>query len=303
MTSNTNIIHYPISEVCPYIDWVYFFHAWHFQPKFAAIAHHQDHDDYLSWLNTLPENDRIKALEAANLFHDAQTILNNLYEDVTVNCLYRLCNANSENDNLLLDGITIPLLRQQTCQANTEGACLCLSDFVRPVSSGTPDKVGLFASSIDTTFEQLYADDPYKRLLIQTLNDRLVEAGTERMHMYLRKEVWKYAEKENLSIAEVLSGNYQGIRPAVGYPSLPDQSIIFLLDDLLDMKQIGITLTENGAMHPHASTAGIIIAHPKARYFSVGKIGKDQLNDYAHRRGMSVGQIKQFLLSNIPDNE
>ena len=123
------------------------------------------------------------------------------------------------------------------------------------------------------------------------------------MHMYLRKEVWKYAEKENLSIAEILSGKFQGIRPAVGYPSLPDQSIIFLLDDLLDMKQIGITLTENGAMHPHASTAGIIIAHPKARYFSVGKIGNDQLNDYARRRGMPVEQIRQFLLSNIPDNE
>lgn len=301
--ASTHLIHYHVSEVCPYIDWVYFFHAWHFQPKFAAIAHLQGHDEYLSWLNALPEDDRTKAHEATSLLHDAQTLLNSLYEDITVDCLYRLCNAYSENDNLLLDGITLPLLRQQTCQANAEEACLCLSDFVRPVSSGTPDKVGLFASSIDTTFEQLYADDPYKLLLIQTLNDRLVEAGTERMHMYLRKEVWKYAEKENLSIAEILSGKFQGIRPAVGYPSLPDQSIIFLLDDLLDMKQIGITLTENGAMHPHASTAGIIIAHPKARYFSVGKIGNDQLNDYARRRGMPVEQIRQFLLSNIPDNE
>lgn len=133
--------------------------------------------------------------------------------------------------------------------------------------------------------EGLYEQDPYKHLLVQTLSDRLAEAATEKMHEYVRKEAWGYAKDEILSMPDLLVEKYQGIRPAVGYPSLPDQSINFLLDELLDMKQIGITLTENGAMYPHASVCGLMFAHPAAEYFSVGKIGEDQLEDYARRRG------------------
>ena len=115
--------------------------------------------------------------------------------------------------------------------------------------------------------EGLYEQDPYKHLLVQTLSDRLAEAATEKMHEYVRKEAWGYAKEENLGIADLLVEKYQGIRPAVGYPSLPDQSVNFLLDELLDMKQIGISLTENGAMYPHASVCGLMFSHPGFRIF------------------------------------
>ncbi len=108
-----------------------------------------------------------------------------------------------------------------------------------------------------------------------------------------------YAPDESLSIPDLLVEKYQGIRPAVGYPSLPDQSVNFLLDELLGMKQIGITLTEHGAMHPHSSVCGMMLAHPASRYFAVGKIGEDQLDDYARRRGMPIGDMRKFLATTI----
>ena len=147
--------------------------------------------------------------------------------------------------------------------------------------------------------EGLYEKDPYKHLLVQTLSDRLAEAATEKMHEYVRKEAWGYAKDENLSIPDLLVEKYQGIRPAVGYPSLPDQSVNFILDEILDMKQIGIHLTENGAMYPHASVCGLMFAHPAAEYFSVGKIGEDQLEDYARRRGKSTEEMRKFLAANL----
>ena len=119
------------------------------------------------------------------------------------------------------------------------------------------------------------------------------------MHEYVRKVAWGYAKEENLSIPELLKEDFQGIRPAVGYPSLPDQSVNFLLDKLLHMGQIGISLTENGAMYPHATVCGLMFAHPAARYFAVGKIGKDQLEDYAKRRGMAVEKVSRFLAANL----
>lgn len=119
------------------------------------------------------------------------------------------------------------------------------------------------------------------------------------MHEYIRKNAWGYAPNETLSIAELLQEKFQGIRPAVGYPSLPDQSVNFLIDQLLDLEQIGITLTINGAMHPHASVSGLMLAHPAARYFSVGHIDQEQLEDYARRRGMPIEQMRKFLSSNL----
>ena len=135
--------------------------------------------------------------------------------------------------------------------------------------------------------------------MAQLLADRLAEAAAERMHEEVRKHYWGYAPDENLTIHEMQLEHFQGIRPAVGYPSLPDASMNFLLDDLLDMKQIGISLTESGAMRPHASVSGLMISHPKAHYFSIGKIGEDQLADYARRRQMSVDNIRKFLSANI----
>lgn len=301
------ILSYKIHNVSPYINWIYFFHAWGFQPRFAAIANIHGCDSCRAmWLTTFPEEERSKASEAMQLHKEANRMLDLLDRDFEVKTIFKLCKANSEGDNLVIDKDTkesnqtliFPLLRQQTPKRDG-GPFLCLSDFIRPLSSGIPDTIGLFASSIDADMEGLYEQDPYKHLLVQTLSDRLAEAATEKMHEYVRKEAWGYAKDENLIIDDLLVEKYQGIRPAVGYPSLPDQSVNFLLDELLDMKQIGITLTENGAMYPHASVCGLMFAHPASEYFSVGKIGEDQLKDYARRRGMSKQEVRKFLAANL----
>lgn len=293
------IIDYKIHEVSPYINWIYFFHAWGFQPRFASIADIHGCDSCRAyWLASFPEKDRAKAAEAMQLHKEANRLLNRLDEDIAIRCIYRLCRANSDGDNLLIEDTVFPLLRQQT--PHPDGSpFLCLSDFIRPLSSGVPDTIGIFASSVSGDAERLFQDDPYKHLLVQTLSDRLAEAATEKMHEYVRKVAWGYAPDENLTIPDLLVEKYQGIRPAVGYPSLPDQSVNFILDELLDMKQIGITLTENGAMHPHASVCGIMLAHPQSRYFAVGRIGEDQLADYARRRGKPVEEMRKFLGANL----
>lgn len=293
------IINYKVHEVSPYINWIYFFHAWGFQPRFAGIASiHSCDACRASWLASFATEDIPKASEAMQLFKEANRVLAQLDENTTIQCIFRLCPANADGDNLIIDNTVFPLLRQQT--PHPDGSpFLCLSDFIRPLSSGKADTIGLFASSISEDTEGYYKDDPYKYLLAQTLTDRLAEAATEKMHEYVRKVAWGYAPDESLSIPDLLVEKYQGIRPAVGYPSLPDQSVNFLLDELLDMKQIGITLTENGAMHPHASVCGIMMAHPQSHYFAVGKIGEDQLEDYARRRGKSVEEMRKFLAANL----
>ena len=159
--------------------------------------------------------------------------------------------------------------------------------------------IGLFATSVSPSLETDFSSDPYLKLMTQLLADRLAEAAAERMHEQVRKEFWGYAADENLSIPDMLVEKFQGIRPAVGYPSLPDTSLNFIIDDLIDMKQIGIRLTESGAMKPHASVSGLMLAHPEARYFSVGKIGEDQLRDYASRRGLPLELMRRFLASNL----
>ena len=292
-------INYKIHEVSPYINWIYFFHAWGFQPKFAAIANIHGCDSCRAmWLAAFPQEERSKAAEAMQLFKEAGRVLNRLDEKNSVQCIYRLCSANAEGDHLIIEDTMFPLLRQQT--PHPDGSpFLCLSDFIRPLSSGVPDTIGLFASSVSAESEGCYKDDPYKHLLVQTLTDRLAEAATEKMHEYVRKTVWGYAPDESLSIPDLLVEKYQGIRPAVGYPSLPDQSVNFILDELLDMKQIGITLTENGAMYPHASVCGLMFSHPQSRYFAVGKIGEDQLEDYACRRGKPIEEMRKFLAANL----
>ncbi|MCD8030973.1 MAG: 5-methyltetrahydrofolate--homocysteine methyltransferase [Bacteroides sp.] len=293
------LLTYHIHDISPYINWIYFFHAWGFQARFAGISQIHGCDGCrASWLAAFPEEDRPKAAEAMQLYKEAHRMLDRLDGDFRVRSLFRLCRAQVDGDDLLLDGIRLPLLRQQTVRKEGE-PYLCLSDFVRPLASGIPDTVGAFASSVDMALEEIYTNDPYKHLLVQTLADRLAEAATEKMHEYVRKEAWGYAPREDLPLADLLAENFQGIRPAVGYPSLPDQSVNFLLDQLLDMKQIGITLTDNGAMHPHASVCGLMFAHPAARYFSVGKIGEDQFQDYARRRGIPAEQLRKFLTANL----
>ncbi len=294
------IVNYPIHQVSEYINWIYFFHAWGFQPKFAAIADIHGCDACRAvWLASFPEEDRLKASEAMQLLKEANRMLDKLDAEYQTHGVFRLMDANSEEDDLLLDGTRFPLLRQQTAKLKENDPFLCLSDFVRPLSSDITDKVGAFATTVDAEMEQLHAADDYKRMLVQTLSDRLAEATAEKLHEDVRKKIWGYAPDEKLSIKDLHNEKYQGIRPAVGYPSLPDQSINFLLDELLDMKQIGITLTENGMMKPHASVSGLMFAHPASRYFSIGKIAADQLADYAARRGMKIEEAKKFLAANL----
>jgi cobalamin-dependent methionine synthase I len=233
------------------------------------------------------------------LFKEANRMLNELDTAYQTHGVVNIMDANADGDDLLLNSKRFPLLRQQTAKLKEDDPFLCLSDFVRPLSSGITDKIGAFATTVDAEMERLYAEDDYKRMLVQTLSDRLAEATAEKLHEDVRKKLWGYAPDENLSVKDLHNEKYQGIRPAVGYPSLPDQSINFLLDELLDMKQIGISLTENGMMKPHASVCGLMFAHPASRYFSIGKIGEDQLADYAARRGMSIEETKKFLAANL----
>ena len=178
-----------------------------------------------------------------------------------------------------------------------------LADYVAPLasagSSSLASKIGLFATSVDMGLETDFASDAYQKMMAQLLADRLAEAAAEVLHEQVRKHLWGYAPDEKLSIADMLVEKFQGIRPAVGYPSLPDTSLNFVLDDLLDMKQIGIRLTESGAMKPHASVSGLMLAHPETRYFNLGKIGEDQLRDYARRRGLPVEVCRKFLAGNL----
>lgn len=258
---------YEISELIPYINWVYFFYAW------------QVRDEG----------------EKTKLRQEAVQLLTQLEGDYYTYGIFELFDANSDGDDIVLNHGRIPLLRQQ----QGTPPYLCLSDFLCPLSSGISDRVGVFATSVDMGLETDFDADPYKKMMVQLLADRLAEATAERMHEQVRKDFWGYARDEHLSISDMLSEKFQGIRPAIGYPSLPDTSLNFLLDDLLDMKQIGIRLTESGAMRPHASVSGFMFAHPQAHYFFLGKIGEDQLHDYALRRGLPVEVCRKFLAANL----
>ena len=136
-------------------------------------------------------------------------------------------------------------------------------------------------------------------MLVQTVADRLAEATAEKLHHEVRTRYWGYAPDEQLTMSQIHAEQFQGIRPAIGYPSLPDTSVNFILSDLLDMKQIDIRLTESGMMTPHASVSGFMFAHPQAHYFSLGKIGEDQLRDYARRRRVPVELMRGFLANSI----
>lgn len=299
MQTDITVITYHIHDLVEYINWIYFFHAWGFQPQFATVSDiHECPVCQESWVNSLPETNRTKAREAIKLYREALQMLNELDGRYSVYAIYRLMQANSDGDNLILNGVRFPLLRQQT-RVHPEDPFLCLSDFVRPQSSGIPDTVGGFATTIDERMEEAYSNDDYQQLLIKTLGERLAEAAAEKIHETIRKEIWKYAPDEQLSIRQLLNEEYQGIRPAVGYPSLPDISVNFLLNKLIDMKRIGIRLTENGMMQPHASVCGLMFSHSASRYFAVGKIDEEQLADYAYRRNYPIETMRKYLTANL----
>lgn len=301
---------YRIHEVAPYINWLYFFHAWGFQPKYSAIAAIHGCDCCrATWLTTFSDEERPKAEAAMQLFKEAGRMVNELDTDFRTHGVTGLFDAVACDDDIIVkcggedeSSVVLPFLRQQH-SSKADAPLLCLSDFIRPESMGEDDRLGIFATTVDADMEHLYEEgaykDDYKHLLAQTLADRLAEATAEKMHEEVRKELWGYAPDEHLSMEDLLAEHYQGIRPAVGYPSIPDQTFNFLIDKLLHFSTIGISLTENGAMRPHASVSGLMFAHPQARYFTVGQIGEDQLADYARRRGKSVAEMRKFLAMSI----
>ena len=281
-----------ISQVAPYINWIYFFHAWGMEPRFAAIAEVHDCPTCREgWIASFPKEERAKAREAATLYSEAKALLQAWADKAACQASLLIAEANSDGDDIIIDGNTrLPLLRQQ--QPDKEGYTLCLSDFIRPAASGIADRIGIFATTAHTPDEE-------NPLLASTLADRLAEATAEKLHEEVRKHYWGYARDEQWSMRELHDERFQGIRPAVGYPSLPDQSINFIIDELLQLKNIGITLSTSGAMQPPASVSGLMIAHPQARYFAVGRISEDQLHDYALRRRLSSETLRSFLESNL----
>ena len=308
-------LHYELHEVEPYVNWLYFFNAWGFPARYGNVARiHDCTSCRAQWLASFPDAEKPKAQEAMKLYDDALALLHNLDGQIQTHAIVGLFEANGEGEDILLkqmsdvkcqmsnvkgrdevsNGIRLPLLRQQHGET-----CMCWADFLPPVESGQTGTVGLFVTSVDEKMVNGEHTDDYHLMLAQTLADRLAEATAERMHEEVRKELWGYAKDERLTIEEMLQEKYVGRRPAVGYPSLPDQSLNFLIDELLDMKRIGVSLTESGAMRPHASTSGLIISHPQARHFAIGHIGEDQLNDYALRRGMPEDKMRRFLATNI----
>lgn len=269
---------YSISELTPFINWLYFYHAWGLSGK--------------------PREDKEKMKQ------EALQMLASWEEKYHTHAIFRLFEVCSEGDDLIffLPGtrFRFPMLRQQHPSAPGEPN-LCLADFIRPLSQGIRDQAGVFCTSVDGTIIDEYRHDDYLNMMAQTLSDRLAEATAEKLHEEVRRDraYWGYAPDENLTVEQQHREEYQGIRPAIGYPSLPDTSANFLIDQLIDMKQAGIRLTETGMMTPHASVSGFMFAHPKSRYFELGKIGDDQLRDYARRRGVPVELMRRFLQSSL----
>ena len=260
---------YRISDLADYVNWAYFLHAW-----------------------GIPSQE---TQEAERLQSDARHILARMTNYTTVHAIVQLQPCYADGDDIVLtqEALHLPMLRQQ--HPDSEGYCLCLADFIRPKGSGD-DTIGLFTTTVKTSLDY---QDNYTQMLAQTLCDRLAEAAAERLHEEVRKTLWGYAPDETLTMDELHAEQFQGIRPAVGYPYLPDLSLNFLLDQVLHFSEIGITLTEHGMMQPHASVSGLMLSHPAARYFTVGIISEEQLNDYAQRRGLPADVMRTYLAANL----
>jgi 5-methyltetrahydrofolate--homocysteine methyltransferase len=219
-----------------------------------------------------------------------------------VKAVFGIYEAYSENDTIVIGETPFPFLRQQKKTDSNE--YFCLSDFISSRESGKKDYIGAFAVTAGDgadvemrRFEEV--GDDYSSLLMKSLLDRLAETATEWVHERVRRDYWGYAADERLSVAELFAVKYQGIRPAVGYPSIPDQTTNFLLHKLLATEEIGISLTENGVMYPNASVSGLFFAHPESKYFSIGEIDEAQMIDYARRKNMKPEEIRKFLLANL----
>ncbi len=306
---------YPLDDLVPLIDWTPFFQAWELAGKFPAIL-----------------TDEIVGQQASELYQDARAMLQRIVEEkwLTAKAVFGLWPAQSVGDDVVVltdresgngngesSGATAPLdhsrfsiphslhfLRQQVDKP-AERPDFCLADFIAPRDSGKQDWIGAFAVTAGigiephvTRFEA--AHDDYNAILLKALADRLAEALAERLHQRVRTEFWGYADDEALDNEALIAERYRGIRPAPGYPACPDHSEKQTLFALLDAgRNAGMSLTESFAMLPTAAVSGYYFSHPQSQYFVVGRLGKDQLADYARRKGVSLQQAERWLASNL----
>jgi 5-methyltetrahydrofolate--homocysteine methyltransferase len=287
-----------LSVLRDYIDWMPFFNAWEFHGKFPAIL-----------------SDQVVGEAARRLFSDASVMLDKIINEdwLQAKAVIGLYPANSVDDDDVriytdedrrVERMRLCHLRQQRSKAEGQPH-LSLADFVAPDASGREDYVGAFAVTagigIDEHVKRFEADhDDYSSILLKALADRLAAALAEYMHETVRREHWGYDGKESLSNDELIAEKYRGIRPAPGYPACPDHTEKAKLWELLDVEAaIGLSLTESFAMFPTAAVSGFYYAHPEAKYFSVGKLSRDQVESYAARKGMSVAEVERWLAPNI----
>lgn len=294
-----------IDTLFPYIDWRFFFKAWRITGNYPGIENiHECPSCEQAWINSFPAGEQEKARETLKLFRDATRLLNILNtKGVKAKAIVSFyeANASDSRDALVIrhqgSKTMLPVLRQQAIKP--EGNNLSLADFLLPEKENRTDYIGAFATSVagaeQIAKEYAVQGDDYSALLIQSIADRIAEAAAEWLHLQVRCHYWGYAGNEALSKEEILKEHYQGIRPAIGYPSLPDLSLIFDLNKLLSLSEIGISLTENGAMSPNASVCGLLFAHPQSSYFMIGKIDEEQRKLYAAQRGITVEESTKWL--------
>ncbi|MCS7087417.1 MAG: methionine synthase [Thermoflexales bacterium] len=308
--------HMPLRELVHYIDWTPFFAAWELAGRFPQIL-----------------DDPVVGEQARKLYTDAQALLqrlvqadlnaraarhrhhahaDNLPTTLHARAVYGIFPANSIGDDIEVYAdesrsrvlVTFHMLRQQMDKGTREGAHnLCLADFLAPKDSGVVDYIGAFVVSIHGAKEMAEAfkaqGDDYNAILIEALADRLAEAFSERLHKQARDDMG-YGLSENLTNEDLIAEKYRGIRPAPGYPACPDHSEKRLIWQLLDAERnAGVKLTESCAMWPASSVSGWYIFHPRAHYFGIGKIGRDQLEDYARRKGISIEEAEQWLRQSL----
>ncbi|MBV8804815.1 MAG: cobalamin-dependent protein, partial [Sinobacteraceae bacterium] len=288
---------YPLKELLGYIDWMPFFNAWEFTGKFPDVL-----------------SDPVKGEAASNLYADARRMLKQLIGEswLKVRAVVGLFPANAAGDDIEVYAdesrneviATLSFLRQQKGKSPGQPH-ECLADYVAPKSTGVRDYIGGFAVTAGIGIEEHLArfargHDDYSSIMLKALADRLAEACAEHFHERVRREHWGYAAQEALTNAQLIREEYHGIRPAPGYPACPDHTEKAKLWKLLDAERnAGIQLTESYAMYPTAAVSGWYFSHPDAHYFAVGKIDKDQVEDYAVRKGMGLGDAERWLSPNL----
>ncbi|MGE5460981.1 MAG: methionine synthase [Solirubrobacterales bacterium] len=285
--TGTRVVEPSLAELRPYIDWTFFFTAWELKGRYPAILDHPDHGH-----------------AARELLEHANEMLDELERDgsIAARGVHGYWRAWSEGDDLVLeDGTRFPMLRQQADHGDDRPS-RSLADYLAPGDTGLPDHLGAFAltagigvAELAAAFEAEY--DDYRSIMVKAIADRLAEAFAEWLHERVRRE-W-YETGPRMSGAELIEERYRGIRPAFGYPACPDHSRKRTLWDLLEADSIGIGLTEHFAMTPAASVSGLYLAHPAARYFNVGRLGKDQVEEYAGRCDMDRREAERWLLPNL----